>query len=98
MQYLTKEKIEKIKDTWCKAEAIKNNIKILDKSIDDLEIIIDLQMKELRILHTQRRTCAIDFNDYTNKRDLNRAVYNYLNDLSHQKIAECNEWKKLLKS
>ena len=98
-KYTDKKQVKKIVSNYCKDEAIKTNIAILEMAIDALEIAEDHIFKNvLGELKAKRKTKAIGYFEYSSKRDAILAVYNHLSDISKQKITECNEWKKLLKS
>ena len=98
-KYTDKKQVEKIVSNYCKDEAIKTNIAILEMAIDALEIAEDHIFKNvLGELKAKRKTKAIGYFEYSSKRDAILAVYNHLSDISQQKITECNEWKKLLKA
>ena len=98
-KYTAKKQVEKINSKYHKEQAIKTNIEILEMAIDALEIAEDHIFKNvLGELKEKRKKREIGYFEYMDKRNEILAAYNHLSDISEQKITECNEWKKLLKS
>jgi len=98
-KYTAKKQVEKINSKYHKEQAIKTNIEILEMAIDALEIAEDHIFKNvLGELKEKRKKREIGYFEYMDKRNEILASYNHLSDISEQKITECNEWKKLLKS
>tara|TARA_R100000278_G_C5408654_1_gene142235 strand:- start:51 stop:407 length:357 start_codon:yes stop_codon:yes gene_type:complete len=98
-KYTDKKQVEKIVLKYCKDKAIKNNIAILEMAMDALEIALDhMYGNVLGELRAKRKNRVIGWLEYSYKRDEILAACDHMNHLYKEKITECNEWKKLLKS